>query len=164
MAPSVHPTLCVGVWQEKDKARVVNEYEQYKLRSQAAFKKSKETERELQQQRAQTQELQQQLQHLQNQVGITGTGDQLNSSADADAAVGLPDNHGYISALGCKACVLMLLLDFSRPVSAFMARPLLSVLSILYSRVSLTFLSSCLVLSLEHSTVAVQGSPCTGTD
>eukprot|EP00667_Euglena_gracilis_P004725 EG_transcript_4751 len=50
---------------EREKARVEHEYEQYKARSQAAFKKSKAEERELQQQRQLAQRLQQQLQQLQ---------------------------------------------------------------------------------------------------
>eukprot|EP00669_Euglena_mutabilis_P000952 TRINITY_DN11217_c0_g1_i1.p1 TRINITY_DN11217_c0_g1~~TRINITY_DN11217_c0_g1_i1.p1 ORF type:complete len:473 (+),score=105.03 TRINITY_DN11217_c0_g1_i1:66-1484(+) len=52
--------------EEKEKAQLVREFEQYRARSQAAFRQAKADEHELQAQRSLVGRLQQQLQHLQD--------------------------------------------------------------------------------------------------
>mmetsp|Transcript_153745 Transcript_153745/g.268905 ORF Transcript_153745/g.268905 Transcript_153745/m.268905 type:complete len:622 (-) Transcript_153745:2062-3927(-) len=77
---------------EKDRLRVSQEYEQYKVRSQTAFKKSKADEKELAQQKNLTKYLQQQLSKLQtDQAGRTKMSDGPEDSAAMGSAEG-PQN------------------------------------------------------------------------
>eukprot|EP00668_Euglena_longa_P015311 GGOE01019377.1.p1 GENE.GGOE01019377.1~~GGOE01019377.1.p1 ORF type:complete len:636 (-),score=214.61 GGOE01019377.1:263-2170(-) len=94
---------------EKEKARLVEEYEQYKVRSQAAFKKSKAEERELYQQRQMAKLLQQQLQLLQAgdgtpriEVGGTLTSPLVSQEGDGglrDAALSSWDGPSTVEEL-----------------------------------------------------------------